>query len=501
MYLIIIFNFLIVKIKSMYLLNMNVHISNKNLHREKYFDQSHNYIQRNSVKFTRYKITKKRYNYYNLWFEYMVYEIGKTRVISKDLDNTSIIDLSSPSLFIKGTSILDNDSSITKFSPPEISFINPNMTSNGSQTDTFNVLDLLLPEYSHSALTKASEQSSPEKSSPEKREFRFTEEELGYDYHIIKDSIENISDLIKLGKKYEDVFKPMKKQFNLNIRVLSKMVPHLEDLNKMIGMDNIKTAIFEKIILFLQGLDDNPNDFHHIVLYGGPGMGKTVVAKIIGQIYAKMGLLSKGDFKEISLTDLKGGYIGQSEIKTQKILDESKGCVVFLDEAYSLGSEDKIDSYSQGIIDLINPYLDKHRDDFIFIIAGYKTDLETRFFRGNQGLKSRFGLWLEIEKYEAGHLRDIFIKKIEDNKWNTSKDSIPIDFFNKEKEVFKYFGRDIENLFSKCKIAHAKRVLFGKKNDKKNITTEDLLAGYELYKLHMYDNKVDKNVSLEFMYT
>ena len=79
----------------MYLLNMNVHISNKNLHREKYFDQSHNYIQRNSVKFTRYKITKKRYNYYNLWFEYMVYEIGKTRVISKDLDNPSIIDLKS----------------------------------------------------------------------------------------------------------------------------------------------------------------------------------------------------------------------------------------------------------------------------------------------------------------------------------------------------------------------------------------------------------------------
>ena len=293
----------------------------------------------------------------------------------------------------------------------------------------------------------------------------------------------------------------MKKQFNLNLRVLSKMVPHLEDLDKMIGMENIKNAIFDKIILFLQGLDDNPNDYHHIVLYGGPGMGKTVVAKIIGQIYAKMGLLSKGDFKEITLTDLKGGYIGQSEIKTQKILDESKGCVVFLDEAYSLGSEDKIDSYSQGIIDLINPYLDKYRDDFIFIIAGYKTDLDTRFFRGNQGLKSRFGLWLEIEKYEANHLSDIFIKKIEDNKWNTDKDSIPLDFFTKEKEVFKFFGRDIENLFSKCKLAHAKRVLFGKPNEKKNITTDDLLSGYELYKLHMNQNKKEKEVNLDFMYT
>lgn len=480
----------------MYLLNMNVHISNKNLHRENYFDQSQSYIHGHSMKFMMHKINKTRYSYYNLWFEYMVYEIGKTNKFTTDLENTPVIDLSSPSLFIKGTSMLNNDNSMTTFNPPEISFIKPNITSNGSQTDTFNVLDLLLPEYSHSVAT-----TTVEEKAPLQKEFRFTEEELSYDYHIITDTIENISDLINLGKKYDNVFKPMKKQFNLNLRVLSKMVPHLEDLDKMIGMENIKNAIFDKIILFLQGLDDNPNDYHHIVLYGGPGMGKTVVAKIIGQIYAKMGLLSKGDFKEITLTDLKGGYIGQSEIKTQKILDESKGCVVFLDEAYSLGSEDKIDSYSQGIIDLINPYLDKYRDDFIFIIAGYKTDLDTRFFRGNQGLKSRFGLWLEIEKYEANHLRDIFIKKIEDNKWNTDKDNIPLDFFTKEKEVFKFFGRDIENLFSKCKLAHAKRVLFGKPNEKKNITTDDLLSGYELYKLHMNQKKKEKEVNLDFMYT
>jgi SpoVK/Ycf46/Vps4 family AAA+-type ATPase len=293
----------------------------------------------------------------------------------------------------------------------------------------------------------------------------------------------------------------MKKKFNLNLRVLSDMVPHLEELNNMVGMKNIKEAIFDKIILFLQGLDDNPNDYHHIVLYGGPGMGKTVVAKIIGQIYAKMGLLTKGDFKEITLTDLKGGYIGQSEIKTQKILDESKGCVVFLDEAYSLGSEDKIDSYSQGIIDLINPYLDKYRNDFIFIVAGYKKDLDSRFFRGNQGLKSRFGLWLEIEKYNADDLRNIFIKKVNDNNWKTDTENIPVSFFDKEKDVFEFFGRDIENLFSKCKIAHAKRVLFGNPSDKKIITEEDLIKGFELYKSHVPVKSEKNNRHIEFMYT
>ena len=104
------------------------------------------------------------------------------------------------------------------------------------------------------------------------------------------------------------------------MRVLSDLVKPLEDLNKLIGLKNIKNKIFEKIILYLQGLNNSSNDFKNVVIYGGPGMGKTEVAKIIGKIYSKMGFLSKGDFKEIKVTDFKGGYVGQSEIKTQKLL-------------------------------------------------------------------------------------------------------------------------------------------------------------------------------------
>jgi stage V sporulation protein K len=483
---------------------MTPHISNNNLKRRFYFDNIACYIINDSINTLRKRleINKKRYHYYNLWFKYLSDNNSNKEIIKKTSSSsqtsTSSLDLASSSLFIKGTSLIDNNKSMNNYNTPKISFLNPNNKSTSTSTsmsNTFNVLDLLLPEYSSN---KSIDTLTVE---PKQRPFLLTEEELSYEFQMLEDNINNIQDLINLGKKYEEIFKPMKKKFNLNLRVLSEMVPHLEQLDDMIGMKNIKDAIFDKIILFLQGLDDNPNDYHHIVLYGGPGMGKTVVAKIIGQIYAKMGLLTKGDFKEITLTDLKGGYIGQSEIKTQKILDASKGCVVFLDEAYSLGSEDKIDSYSQGIIDLINPYLDKYRNDFIFIIAGYKNDLDNRFFRGNQGLKSRFGLWLEIEKYSADDLRNIFIKKIEDNNWKADIDNIPLSFFDKEKDVFEFFGRDIENLFSKCKIAHAKRVLFSNPSEKKIITNQDLIKGFELYKSHVPVKSEKNNRHIEFMYT
>ena len=125
-----------------------------------------------------------------------------------------------------------------------------------------------------------------------------------------------------------------------------------------------------------------------------------------------------------------------------------------MDEAYSLGSSDKFDTYSQSIIDIINPYLDKYKDDFILIIAGYKQDLEKRFFRGNQGLKSRFGLWLEIEKYNHENLKDILVKKINNYSWSVKENNINSNFFKDKLKFFPFYGRDIENLFSCCKIAH-----------------------------------------------
>ena len=352
-----------------------------------------------------------------------------------------------------------------------------------NMNNPINLLDMLLPEL-NKAIREAEQHNKKLDSSGGEHKplpLELTDIEKSYPFEVLDVQIESIDDLISLGKDYEAKYKDTKVRYNLNLRVLSQLVEPLEELNKMIGINNIKNTIFNKIILYLQGLENRNKDFLHTVLCGGPGMGKTEVAKIIGKIYAKMGLLSKGNFIEAKLTDMKAGFVGQTELKTQKLLDEAKGNVLFFDEAYSLGSDDKIDSFSQSIIDILNPFMDKHKDDFVLILAGYKEDLLKRFFSGNQGLKSRIGLWLEIDPYTHIDIKQIFIKKVLDYDWKVDPSSISVEFFKNNKDTFKYYGRDIENLFSKCKVAHAKRVLKLMPEHKKIITMDDLLEGYKLY--------------------
>ncbi len=473
----------------MYSLSMPSHIQEK--YRIKYYYRYKIYLTEFNISYSKFSDFLYRKNYYNTHHRY--YNSLSLVVKGKSIKNFSnTIDLSSSSVFIKSPKSITDSS--TQSSISSLSAYNCFKPDDKDIINTFNVLDLLLPSYPENKTT-----DEPKK---EILSLEYTEDEKKLEYELLKDKIETIRDLIHLGEKYKNDSNYRKKRFNINLRVLAEMVEPLKELDNMVGMSNIKSSIFNKIILFLQGLDNKNKDFQHIVLCGGPGMGKTEVAKIIGKIYSKMGILSKGDFKEVKLTDLKAGYVGQSEIKTQKILDESKGCVLFIDEAYSIGSNDKIDSYSQGILDLINPYLDKNKNDFILIIAGYKEDLNNRFFRGNQGLKSRFGLWLEIDEYSSKDLCNIFIKKIRDYDWKIDDKEVSYDFFDKYKESFKNYGRDIENFFSKCKLAHAKRVLFSHPETKKNITEEDILNGYIIYKNEVSINDKSKcNKLIEFMYT
>jgi ATP-dependent 26S proteasome regulatory subunit len=296
--------------------------------------------------------------------------------------------------------------------------------------------------------------------------------------------INHINDLLLLIEKY-----PLDKhiEYNINIDALHKIKEPLTELNNMIGMKNLKENIVDQIIFYIQNLhtlksDIKGNDFMHTVIYGSPGTGKTEIAKIIGSIFSKLGVLSKGTFKKVTRADLIAGYLGQTALKTRDVIKECLGGVLFIDEAYALGNEEKRDSFSKECIDTLCESLSDHKDNLMVIIAGYETDLNSCFFNYNQGLKSRFTWRFKTDDYSGEDLYNIFIKKINDGGWHLSENSeIDVKWFKQNKHIFKFYGRDIETLFAKTKIAHSRRVFCLDTSLKKYLTIKDLDKGLEIY--------------------
>ena len=317
----------------------------------------------------------------------------------------------------------------------------------------------------------------------------------------IDSEINNINDLLKLVETYPN---DKNIEYNINIDALHKIKIPLNELQNMIGMKDLKENIVDQIIFYIQNLhtlksDIKGNDFMHTVIYGPPGTGKTEIAKIIGSIFSKMGVLSKGSFKKVTRADLIAGYLGQTALKTRDVVNEALGGVLFIDEAYALGNEEKRDSFSKECIDTLCESLSEHKDNLMVIIAGYETDLNNCFFNYNQGLNSRFTWRFKIDEYTGDDLYKIFLKKVKDSGWSLAEDSkINTKWFEKNKGHFKFYGRDIETLFAKTKIAHSRRVFCLDQSVKKFLILKDLDKGLETY-LRNEDSKNkerDRNKSI-----
>jgi SpoVK/Ycf46/Vps4 family AAA+-type ATPase len=372
---------------------------------------------------------------------------------------------------------IDNNSTNKSYFSPQFAGWDDNEILN-SKNDKYNP-DLFYINKSTNPLTKRGVNVRVEDTKFKKGEKNIKKKKVE-----INIEIENLDDLIKLINDFPE---DETIEYNIDMTSLYKIKTPLIELNNMVGMKQMKENIVDQILYYIQGLhkinDVASYDFMHTVIYGPPGTGKTEVAKIIGSIFSKLGILKKGTFKKVVRSDLVAGYLGQTAIKTKEVIEECLGGCLFIDEAYALGNSEKRDSFSKECIDTLCEALSEHKDELMVIIAGYEIELNECFFAYNQGLNSRFTWRFKTEDYKAEELYKIFLKKVSDCKWSIdeSDKNINIEWFHKNIEYFKYFGRDIETLLSKIKIAHSRRVFCKSVDEKTKITYKDLEKGLQIY--------------------
>lgn len=285
-----------------------------------------------------------------------------------------------------------------------------------------------------------------------------------------KGKLDSIQDMIELAKKPENYI-------NIKVPKLRAIRQELESLNKLVGLESIKKSVFEQLLFYLQNLHLGSDMYMNTVIYGPPGVGKTTVAKLLGEMFSKLGVLSgEGIFEEARRDTFVGQFVGETAVKTQEFLEDCLGGVVFVDEVYSLGQDGK-DGFSKEAIDCINLFLSENKDDFMMIVAGYKDEVEQNFFRYNQGLRRRFMWYHTIEDYSSEELKDIFHSQIHQNRWSLSPSVEPeflSNFFKEHKDKFPDNGGSIENFITALKIKHSRRVLLLDHKEKRKITKEDM---------------------------
>ena len=261
----------------------------------------------------------------------------------------------------------------------------------------------------------------------------------------------------------------------------------MEQLDSLVGLDTVKKEVKNLINLVKVRKLRQENDLpvppmsFHMVFLGNPGTGKTTVARLISGLYAAIGVLSKGQLIEVDRSGLVAGYVGQTALKTQEVIQSALGGVLFIDEAYSLASGGEND-FGREAIETMLKAMEDHRDDLVVIVAGYTGPME-KFIHSNPGLESRFNRYFFFPDYDGNQLTEIFRIQCKKNSYTLTPeaDEAALKMFTRlyeERDENFGNGRDVRNCFEDMVVRQSNRVAALENPSKEDLITvkpEDLV--------------------------